>query len=470
MSLTPDVLVIGGGFAGLSAATAMAEAGLRVVVVEARKALGGRASSFPDPVTAEHVDNGQHVLFGCYRETFKFLHRIGSDAEIRRQPTLAIDVIDQRGLHTRLACPSLPAPFHLLVGLVRWRALSWGDRFAATRMAGPLAAARKEAAGARLSQVDRRALPREAETVRAWLVRHGQTERLLTCLWEPLAVSALNESMHQAAARPFARVLGMLFSTDARDAAIALPRKSLNAVYVPAATAYVEARGGQVRHGLAARLVSYDGAGVCVRVGDELLKAQAVVIAVAWHALDDLLEARSPGLDQVVAQSRGVRASPIVSVNFWLERPLPIPAPFVGLTGGPFHWVFDRSRIIGPTVTHITVVASAAEALIGLPNDDIAEQAWVMLDRALPDLRAVGRRRTLVVRERRATFSLAPGSPKRPGTMTDVPNVVLAGDWVDTGLPATIEGAVVSGHRAASAVRAHVVPSARSVHGLGARR
>src|SRR6185436_13772982 len=116
----PDVVVIGGGCAGLSAASRLAERGARVLVLEARPRLGGRATAFPDPSTGEPVDNGQHVLLGCYVETFSFLGTIGAAGNVRLQPQLSVTMIDRAGRRSRLVCPSLPAPWHLLAGLLEW--------------------------------------------------------------------------------------------------------------------------------------------------------------------------------------------------------------------------------------------------------------------------------------------------------------------------------------------------------------
>src|ERR1051325_946027 len=123
-----DVVVIGAGFAGLSAAVRLTAAGARVLVLEARGRLGGRATAFPDRETGELVDNGQHVLLGCSTETFAFLRDAGASDHVRLEPQLAATMIDRQGRRSRLACPSLPSPFHLLAGVMDWDALSWTDR------------------------------------------------------------------------------------------------------------------------------------------------------------------------------------------------------------------------------------------------------------------------------------------------------------------------------------------------------
>ena len=131
-----DVAIVGGGFAGLSAATALAEQRLRVIVLEARPRLGGRASSFTDPATGERVDNGQHLLIGGYHETFKLLRRIGASTAVTLQPRLTVEFVDRDGSRSQLRSRPLPAPLHLLAGIMTWSALDWCDRLSALRM-GP---------------------------------------------------------------------------------------------------------------------------------------------------------------------------------------------------------------------------------------------------------------------------------------------------------------------------------------------
>ncbi len=446
MPVAPEerIVVIGGGFAGLSAATALAEAGAPVTVLEARSTLGGRASAFTDPVTKERVDNGQHVLFGCYHETFRLLDRIGSGSGVTLQPQLSLDVIDREGKCSTLHCPPLPSPLHLLAGVLLWQALSWRERLSVLWMRAPLADLSSTRVGP--------SAPREGETVREWLLRHRQAGRLIELLWEPLVVAALNQGIDDAAASAFAGVLVRLLADGSRGTSMGLPVVPLDALYAEPARRYIESHGGTVRCGAKARLErSGTPAGrLVVSVGPEEFDADSVVLAVPWHAIADVVPHSSPDVRHVIEQAARVASSAIVTVNLWLDRPLPV-GPVVGLPGRAFQWAFDKGAVVAGT-SHVSMVASAANGLLEESNEQIAAQAWRELTAAMPALEGASTRRRLVVRERRATFSLAPGAPLRPSTATDVAGLFLAGDWIDTGLPATIEGAVQSGARAAAAV------------------
>ena len=190
-----DVIVIGAGCAGLSAAVKLAGSGARVLVLEARSRMGGRATAFADRETGERVDNGQHVLFGCYSATFSFLDEIGARDRVRLQPSLALTMIDQAGVRSRLSCPMVPAPLHLLAGVLEWEALPWRDRASMLRMLTPIRLARREL---KPGATVRAASP--GETVDNWLMRNGQTPRMREMLWDPLALAALNESPGRASA------------------------------------------------------------------------------------------------------------------------------------------------------------------------------------------------------------------------------------------------------------------------------
>jgi hydroxysqualene dehydroxylase len=443
--VTADAIVIGGGFAGLSAACALAERGARVTLVEARPSLGGRATAFTDPQTGERVDNGQHILMGAYHETFRFLRRIGAEDHVAMQRELAVDVIDRAGRRSRLVCPPLPSPLHLVAGVFDWTALRWRDRFSLLQLRAPLSAARATLRG----RSDLRAAS-PGETVRQWLERNGQTPRLVELLWEPLAVAALNQPIDQAAAEPFTRVLALMFGDDARDAAVVLPRKPLDEMYVEPARAYLEGRGSTIVTNAPARILVEGEVVSRVEWKEHALQAPIVVCAAPWYAWGEVFVPRPAALAAVLEAAERTPASPIVTVNLWFDRVV-LDTAFVGLPGRVNQWVFDKREAFGERASHLSTVSSGAASVVAMTNEELIDLALAEIRDALPAAAAASLRRATVVRERRSTFSLAPGMPARPATRTPIKGLFLAGDWIDTGLPATIESAVMSGHWAAAA-------------------
>jgi squalene-associated FAD-dependent desaturase len=443
-----DAVVVGAGFAGLSAAVRLTQHGARVLVLEARARLGGRATAFADRDTGELVDNGQHVLFGCYTETLAFLQEIGASGHVRIEPGLRVTMIDRAGRRSRLECPALPPPLHLLAGVFEWDALTWADRLAVLHMAGPIRRARREL---RPGATAIAASP--GETVEAWLVRNGQTHRIREMLWEPLALAALNQPVNQAAAPLFARVLAEAFGSGPQAAAIVMPTRPLHLMYAEPAREYIEARGGLVRTGAPAQLTIRSGATAPIEVEavGERWRADVTISAVPWFALRELISGDISPLEDVMGRAALMASSPIVTVNLWFDRDVlaDVQAPFVGLPGRSMQWVFDKRAVFGGEASHLSLVSSGASPLVAMTNAELIALAHDELLDALPMVREAALVRATVVREPRATFSLAPGQPIRPQTVTPVRGLYLAGDWIDTGLPATIESAVRSGHRAA---------------------
>jgi hydroxysqualene dehydroxylase len=466
--VTADVVVIGAGFAGLSAAVRLADAGVRVMVVEEAPRLGGRATAFTDRETGERVDNGQHVLFGCYRETYAFLRRLGTDRLAPLQRRLALTMIGPDGRGARLQCPDWRPPWHLVGGVLRWRALSLSERLTALRLRPVLDDVRRDGAEAVASRVP------ENQTVAAWLAAHGQSAKLSEWLWRPLAIAALNQSPDEAAAAPFVRVLGELFGPRVEDSAIGMASVPLDELFAEPAAKVIEASGGIVLKKSPARIhMNQQGAIQYVDAGTARIEPRVVISAVPWHALGRIWDGDAPSsIQPVIANGNALVSSPIVTVNLWFEDAV-MSESFVGLIGGPMHWVFDKSAILNPPspggfggtsprspggfggtsepAGHLSIVSSGANELVRMDNAAITAAVMQQLERALP---AIARRRLLrsvVVREQRATFSLAPGGPPRPVAATTIGGFYLAGDWTDTGLPGTIEGAVRSGRTAAEA-------------------
>lgn len=435
--MTPDVIVIGAGCAGMAAATAAAEAGARVLVLEARPAPGGRASAVRDAMTGEKLDNGQHVLAGCYDDTFAFLHRIGTADRVHRQSGLAVTMVETDGRRSVLRLPPLPAPLHLLAGVLAWEALSWREKAAVLRVGSAVAGATHRAVG-------------EAITVRAWLDRQRQPPRLVELFWAPLALAALNQPIEQASVETFLEVLARMFGPDPDRASLVVPAVPLDELWAEPASTWLSARGGEVRTRATARVVVDGDRLVGVRVRDAVIAAPSVICAVPWYGLGAAIAGPPGGLGPIVAAAARMESSPIVTVNLWYDRPV-MDDLLIGLPNRVFQWVFDKGRAFGRERSHLSLVSSGAAAVVALGNDALIATAVREVEGGIPGARHARLLRASAVRERQATFSLAPGQPARPATVTPVGGLFLAGDWVDTGLPATIESAVVSGHWAAAA-------------------
>lgn len=447
MTARYDVIVVGGGFAGLSAAVSLAGRGARVLVLEARPQLGGRATAFRDRETGELVDNGQHVLFGCYRETLAWLGRIGAREYVRTQPSLELVCYDAARRRSVLRCPPLPPPLHLLAGVMRWAPIPLGERLRALRIGPAIASARRQVASHGYAAV----VPPGA-TVQGWLDHHGQGPVLQQWLWHPLAVAALNQLPEHASADAFVRILAEMFAPDRSAAAVVLPTRPLHEMYAEPARAYVTGRGGDVRTSALARVEVTGGSVAAVHVRGERLAAAHVIAAVPWFALRTLFPAPAPAeLAGVFTAAAGMEPMPIVTVNLWYDRTI-MEEAFVGLPGRTMQWVFDKRVAFGGSASHLSLVSSGATSIVRLSNQELSAMAAREVEASLPAAEGVWPVRASVVREKHATFSLAPGQPARPKAETAVKGLVLAGDWTDTGLPATIEGAVLSGLRAADVV------------------
>jgi hydroxysqualene dehydroxylase len=442
-----DVIVIGAGFAGLSAAVTAAGRGARVLVLEARPRLGGRATAFRDRETGELVDNGQHVLFGCYRATLALLGEIGAADRVRMAPALELVCYDAAGRRSVLRCPPLPSPLHLLGGVLTWAAIPWGERLGALRVTGAILKARRQVRARGRVQT-----ARPGATVQDWLDDHQQGRVLQEWLWHPLAVAALNQAPAHASADAFLRILAEMFGRDPAAAAVVLPTRPLDEMYAEPARAYIAARGGDVRTSALARVEVTRGSVTAVEVRGERVSAPHVIAAVPWFVLRTLFAPQPPAeLADVLAAAGGMEPMPIVTVNLWYDRRI-MEDTFVGLPGRSMQWVFDKRLAFGERASHLSLVSSGASDLVRLGNEELAALAAREVEASLPAARGVWPVRATVIREKQATFSLAPGQPARPGPRTGIRGLVLAGDWTDTGLPATIEGAVVSGRRAADLV------------------
>jgi hydroxysqualene dehydroxylase len=440
-----DVLIIGGGFAGLAAAVDLAAAGRRPCLLERRSFLGGRAYSFTDKVTGDVIDNGQHLMMGCYHAALGFLEKIGSTQKLKFQSDPQVDFlyeVEQEIHHTSFKCPPLPPPLHLVGGLARLGTIGWGDRAGALRV------------GLELKRLngDRRRLANI--TVREWLTGLGQSERIQRKFWDIMALATLNDSSEVASADMFARVLDQAFLHTKRDSTMVISRVGLSDLYTHDARTFIESAGGEVRLNADVAEIVFDGdraRGVRMRAG-ELIEAETIISAVPYFSLRRMIE------PEIIAASESFRlldrfkSSPIISVNLWYEDQV-VDFEFAGLLDSPIEWVFNKNAISGDIDRrrqHLALVISGAHEAARRNKEELIELAISTMNRFFPAACRSRPFHAFVVREYDATMSHTVGmSNLRPAQQTGHRNFFLAGDWTDTGLPATIESAVWSGRECA---------------------
>src|SRR3989454_4381283 len=478
--MNDEVLIIGGGLAGLAAGVALAGAGRRVRVLEQKPYLGGRARSFVDPVTGCVVDNGQHLFMGCYHSTLRFLAAIGTLDRVRFQPRLAVEFLEKQGRSSSLVCPDLPAPWHLLAGVLRSDGFTPRQKFEILRLGKALdsSSGNGSASPGRL-------------TVDEWLTRLGQSESLRRNFWDLLSIAALNEDPRIASASLFERVLRLALFTSPADSRLGLATTGLSDCYTTAASDYIVARGGKVETGrnrsrfLIAPLRSLrPEVGVCEGVDlaeGERINAGVVLSAVPCFQFVELLPGDLLRSEAFFERTLALRLAPIISVNLWFDRPV-TEHDFAGLRGTTAQWLFNKGQLLRDGArklaprgglsprgslesgkppeapqdwsgAYVSLVISGAHAHIGRSREELQALALSELRELAPragDARLV---HALVIKERWATFSPRPeAEDARPPAVTPARGLHLAGDWTSTALPATIEGAVKSGYTAAQAI------------------
>lgn len=429
--MTADVVVIGAGTAGLAASTALAERGAKVLVLEARRVAGGRSRSWTGPDGAIE-DNGQHLLLGCYDEFLAFARRTGGERTLRFEDRLDLVLREAGGGVRRFRPAPFPSPADALGGLLGLRGFPW-----------------RAVAGARGLVRD---LPRPGErTVADWLGAHGQGEEARRLLWDPLVLAILNVEPERACASLLAAVIRRALLAGREASRPVVATRGLTPLVVEPSIAFLRERGGAIEPGAkVASLEVESGRVVSARRRDGTARAAgAFVLAVPHAEAAELLPDGASAFDAAAASALG--ASSIVGVLLVFDRPVQEHL-IEAFLGSKFQWSFERGILeTGRPSGTLAVVTSAADSLVATEVARVAAEALEEVRRYLPAARQATLLRARVVKERRATPILSPATVRlRPDTATSLPNLALAGDWVDTGLPATLEGAALSGHRAAA--------------------
>lgn len=437
-----DVVVIGGGIAGIAAALRLAESGRRPVVIETRRKLGGRATSFVDPRTGEMLDNCQHVAMGCCTNLLDLYRRLGVLERMQWHPTTFW--ANPPHEPDRMEPGWLPAPGQFTGAFLRMRFIGLADKIGIARAMWSLL--RMGLAG------------RERWRGRVFgdfLRETGQTANAVERFWEPVVVSACNIPSDRVDA-PFAmQVFQEGFLGHRWASAMGLSAVPLLELYDPA-EALLAKVGGQLRLGVSAQSIAFDGRRVTGVVTDEgFVEGAAVVSAVPFDRLSKLCSDTLKSADRRLQRLDEIGVSPIVGVH--LRYPTRVlETPHLVLPARATQWLFDKG-VDARGRQHVHAVISGAEAWMDLPEAEIARRVHADVQWACPRAAGLEPEEVRSVKERRATFAAVPGfAALRPGPRPDprggVDNLFLAGDWCDTGWPATMEGAVRSGYAAAAAI------------------
>ena len=443
----PHVVVVGGGLGGLATASALVDRGIRVTLLESRPRLGGRASSFNDPKTGEMVDNCQHVSMACCTNLADFCRRVGVDDLYRRDPSVTF--LSPRNKVSRLQAGIGPAPFHLTGSFLKANYLNWNDKL---RVAyGMACLARNHDA-------------RPGEPFSDWLLRHKQNVRTINLFWATVLVSALNERLEQMDFDHARRVFVDGFLLNRSGYQMELPIAPLGELYGARLETWLRERGVEVRLTTGVRSIDCgDDAtlqGVTLRTG-ESIPADFVVLAVSYDRVAGMFKEATQATMPALAGLCRLESSPITGVHLWFDRPV-CPFDHVVTPGRFIHWVFNHTAIQGRTGTtsagsgegqYLQIVISAAYDLLAMDKKAIRDAVLADLTEMWPSAREAELTRWWVVTEHGATFAVRPGvDAYRPAQRTPIDGLFLAGDWTDTGWPATMEGAVRSGYLAAQGI------------------
>lgn len=449
--MSPRIVVVGGGLAGLAAAVALTERGLPCSVVESRPRLGGRASSFHDPTTGTEIDNCQHVTLGCCTNFRHFCQTTGLAEFFRREPTLFF--VGPSGSIDRFEAGPWPAPLHLTGAFARLSYLSWKDKWALAQglraLAGPV------------SDQD------ESLPFSVWLREHGQTDVAIQRFWWVVLVSALSESLDRISVRHARKVFVDAFLAHRDGWRVDIPTVPLEELYGGKLSHWLNSRGTEIRLQTAAEQIEVENdRAVGVRLtSKDLIPADEIVVALPFFRVMSVLPLSIAAHPDLAGISR-LEAAPIASIHLWFDRPI-MELRHAVLVDRLCQWVFNRTAIATSASAAQTtgkpseenpgasyyyqIVISASHEIAGRSKDDIQRQVLSELASIWPATNDARLLHSRQVTEHRAVFSPVPGIDAiRPVQQSPIANLQLAGDWTRTGWPATMEGAVRSGYLAAN--------------------
>lgn len=466
------IIIIGGGFAGLTAATELISSGYDVTIIEQRGYFGGRAFSFLDRNTGIEMDNGQHLLMGCYENTFRFLKTIRTFDKLYIQENLHVDFIDSDRQTYSLSCLPLPAPLHAASGILRFKALSLSERLKMLYITKdvlydnhplPLTLSQKGTASSRL--LEDAGKGEGDSSISDWLSQHRQGKRAMDTFWNILTLAIMNESPDKSSAAIFKTVLKKAMFKSRKGSRIVFPAVPLSRLYADDAEDYLIRHGGVAEKRCAVSEIIFEGNSVAgIRTRDNrIIKGDYYISAVPYYSLHRLLPPSIINIHHSYFSClKELKSSPIISFHLLFDKPI-FDKPFAAFINSPVQWIFNKNMICGGGKGEgeqrrldgfISIVISGAQDYVNMDSGQLLTMALTELRKFLPEANSAKLIYSRIIKEKSATFIPLPGIQKyRPPQESPIKNLFLAGDWTDTGLPATIEGAVLSGYRCAELIR-----------------
>lgn len=419
-------LIIGGGVAGLTAASILSSKKIAITIIESSPKLGGRTYSFIDKETDTIIDNGQHIMMGCYKEALSFLKLIGAENNFHYQKNLFLKIINKNKNQFNLDASTSFYPFNLILAIKNYNAFNFNDKISFILFL------------LRLPIISKNSLRKS--TVREWLENENQNIDIIKNFWEILCVGALNTNLEKASAFVFYEVLMQIFFKGNFASTIILPKYGLSESIIKPAISFIEKNDGAIIASEIVREVFVKNQKIVLIKTNKMIydNFDYIISAIPLYSLEKIIPKKNLGINLELEYST------IVNIHIWLKD-INLQEKFYGLLNSPLHWIFVKEK-------HINIVISDADYLADKSKEEIFK---LVIDELIQYTSIVSEDiiEYKIIKEKRATFvPTVDILNKRPDSRTPIKNFFLAGDWTNTGLPSTIESAVKSGRIAAENV------------------
>ena len=441
--MNKEILIIGGGVAGLSAAIHAIQHGYRPIILEKNRYFGGRVRSFYADDLQQTIDNGQHVLSAAYKETIALLKITGALSKINFQKNFNTHFIKDVGQRFNFRTLALPTPFHFIIPIIL------NNKFTQISFFDYLKFLRKNVG---IKEDDLQKM-----TVTEWLTHCNQDSTILDILWKPLTLAILNTPIEQASAYLLKKAIQNSFFHSRKNARLGIPGDWLGNMFAQPAQKYILANGGSLYPStMVTKLIAADGHIEAIVTKKQQFDTPHVICTLPPYSLFSILkESRIAQLQSLANTINKFDYNTIITINIFLKKPINSIFPIAPIFS-PIQWIFPHpDNATSSDKYGYALVISAAKKWVNKSHDEII----AMVKSELLHLLGIDLNHShallqyKIIKEKRATIAQTPDSlPLRSSTQTQLENLFLAGDWINTELPATIESAVLSGRWAVEAM------------------